>query len=153
MSSVLTCIRSLRIIYQHVGGRWTIFDIPKSTTRFTLRGQQCTMGCAIIIRSVDVNGSVTTINTACTTSGRTQIFFHFLFYFIYYIIQHDKILIGVFLQKHESTQVVLKTTKRRQRCNIIVIGRPFHKLSRGNIIIMNLLKHDVWTWRQSETLF
>ena len=69
ISSVLTCIRNLRIIYQSVGDKNKIFDVAKSTTRFTLRGQLCNMGCTIIIRSVDVNGS--DMNTACTTSGRT----------------------------------------------------------------------------------
>jgi len=70
-SSVLTCVRNLRIIYQPVGDKNKSFDMPKSTTRFTLRGEQCTMGCAIIIRSFDLNGIVT--DTECTTSGRTQI--------------------------------------------------------------------------------
>jgi len=36
-----------------------------------MRNRQCNMGCAIIIKSPYLNGSVT--NTACTTSGRTQI--------------------------------------------------------------------------------
>jgi len=70
-SSVLTCIRNLRIIYQPVGDKNKLFDIPKSATRFTLRGQQCNMGCAITISSVYVNGLV--MNTACTTSGSVYI--------------------------------------------------------------------------------
>ena len=70
-SSVLTCIRNLRIIYQPVGDKNKIFDIAKSATRLTLRGQQCTMGCTIIIRSIGVNRILT--DKECTTSGRTQI--------------------------------------------------------------------------------
>jgi len=70
-SSVLTCVRNLRIIYQPVGDKIKVFDVPKSATRFTLRHQQCNMGCAIIIRSIGVNGIAT--DKECTTSGRTQI--------------------------------------------------------------------------------
>ena len=69
-SSVLTCIRNLRIFYQPVGNKSELFDVARSATRYTLRGQQCNMGCAITIRSVDVNGSV--MNTTCTTSGRPR---------------------------------------------------------------------------------
>jgi len=68
--SVLTCVRSIIIIYQPVGGNEEQFDIQKSRTTYTLRNRQCNMGCAIIIKSLDLNGSVT--NTACTTSGRTE---------------------------------------------------------------------------------
>jgi len=35
-SSVLTCVRNLKIIYQPVGDRNKYFDIPKSAPRFTL---------------------------------------------------------------------------------------------------------------------
>jgi len=70
-SSVLTCVRSIKIIYQPVGDKNNSFDVAKSSTRFTLRGQQCNMGCAITIRSVDVNGIAT--DKECTTSGWTQI--------------------------------------------------------------------------------
>ena len=65
--SVLTCVRSIKVVYQPVGGNEEKFDIPKSRTTYTLTNQQCNMGCAIIIRSLALNGSVT--NTACTTSG------------------------------------------------------------------------------------
>jgi len=61
-SSVLTCVRNLRIIYQPVGDKNKSFDVGKSATRFTLRGQQCNMGCSITIRSVDVNGITTAKN-------------------------------------------------------------------------------------------
>jgi len=37
--SVLTCVRNLKIIYLPVGDKNKSFDIPKSATRFTLRGQ------------------------------------------------------------------------------------------------------------------
>ena len=70
-SSVLTCVRNLRIIYQPVGDKNKSLDIPKSSTNYTFRGQQCNMGCTIIIRSVDGNGTKT--DKECTTSGRNQI--------------------------------------------------------------------------------
>ena len=69
--NVLICIRSIKIVYQPVGGNEEWFDIQKSKTICSLRNRQCNMGCAIIINSLDLNGSVT--NTTCTTSGRTQI--------------------------------------------------------------------------------
>ena len=70
-SSVLTCVRSIRIIYQPVGDKNKFFDVPKSSTRSTLRDQQCNMGCTIIIRSFPMNGTMT--EKECTTSGRIQI--------------------------------------------------------------------------------
>jgi len=80
--SVLTCVRNLRIIYQPVGeDKNKSFDIPKSSTNFTFRGQQCNVGCAIIIRSVDVNGTNT--EKECTTSGRNQIWPKTLFTKVY----------------------------------------------------------------------
>jgi len=69
--SALTCVRNLKVVYQPVGNTSKFFDVPVSSTMFTLRGEQCTMGCTIIVRSVDVNGTLT--DTECTTSGRTQI--------------------------------------------------------------------------------
>jgi len=71
ISSVLPCIRSVRIIYQPVGDMNKSFDVPKSATRFTLRGQQCNMGCTIIIRTLEMNGMST--DKECTTLGRKQI--------------------------------------------------------------------------------
>jgi len=68
ISSVLTCVRNLKIIYQPKNNS---IDIPKSATRFTLRGKQCNMWCEIIIRSIGVIGTRT--EKECTTSGRTQI--------------------------------------------------------------------------------
>jgi len=70
--SVLTCVRSIKIVYQPVGSNEERFDIQKSKTTYTLRNRQCNMGCVIIVKSLDLNGSVTN-STACTTSGRTQI--------------------------------------------------------------------------------
>jgi len=71
ISSVLACVRNIKIIYQPVGDKNKSFDIKTSLTGLTLRGQQCNMGCTIIIRSVDVNGTST--DKECTTSGSTQI--------------------------------------------------------------------------------
>jgi len=76
ISSVQSCIRNLKIIYQHVEKK-NEFDLEKTATRFTLKGQQCYMGCTIIVRSVDVNGTMT--DKECTTSGRTQIWPRTLF--------------------------------------------------------------------------
>jgi len=72
--NVLICIRSIKIVYQPVGGNEERFDIQKSRTTYSLRNRQCNMECTITIRSVDVNGSV--MNTACATSGRTYIVEH-----------------------------------------------------------------------------
>ena len=77
ISSVQSCIRNLKIIYQHVKEKNKPFDLNKTATRFTLRGQQCNMGCTIIVRSVDVNGTMT--DKECTPSGRTQIWPKILF--------------------------------------------------------------------------
>ena len=71
IDSALTCVRNLRIVYQPVGDKNKSFDITKSETRFTLRGQQCNMGCTVIVRSIGVNGILT--DKECTTSGRTRI--------------------------------------------------------------------------------
>jgi len=86
-SSVLTCVRNLRIIYQPVGDKIKVFDVPKSATRFTLRHQQCNMGCTITIRSVDVNGIAT--DKECTTSGRTQIWPKTLFTIVHIMLPNQ----------------------------------------------------------------
>ena len=71
ISSVLACVRNIKIFYQPVGDKNKFFDVPKSSTRSTLRDQQCNMGCTIIIRSFPMNGTMT--EKECTTSGRIQI--------------------------------------------------------------------------------
>jgi len=84
---VLTCVRSIKIVYQPVGGNEEQFDIQKSRTTYNLRNRQCNMGCAIIIKTLNLNGSVT--STACTTSGRTQIWPKILFAMVYNVLTNQ----------------------------------------------------------------
>ena len=69
-SSILTCVRSIRIIYQPLGGSEERHDVSKFRTTYTVPNWQCNMGCAITVNTLGVNGTIT--SKTCTTSGRTQ---------------------------------------------------------------------------------
>ena len=69
-SSVLTCVRSIRIIYKPVGGKEERLDVNKFRTTHTFPKWQCNMGCAITVNTLGVNGEIT--SKTCTTSGRTH---------------------------------------------------------------------------------
>jgi len=65
-SSILTCVRSIRIIYQPVGSSEERHDVSKFRTTHTFPNWQCNMGCAITVNTLGVNGTIT--SKTCTTS-------------------------------------------------------------------------------------